>query len=78
MEDFHGRLPYMDGHPDGEKASFISGDKISLKCLYELFSGTKSHGLVLMQFLSVLNLFLCGKDEISKNALTELYYNLLI
>ena len=36
------------------------------------------HGLVLMQFLAALNLFLTRKEKISKNALTKLYYNLSI
>ena len=77
----NGRLPYTNGHLfvlDGEKPSFISGDKISLKRLYELFRGTKLHGLVSMQFLATLNLFLGRKERISKNSRTEQYYNLSI
>ena len=31
-----------------------------------------------LQFVSALNLFLGGKEEISKNALTEVYQNLLL
>ena len=31
--------------------------KISMRTLYELFKDTKSHGLVSLQFLSVLKLF---------------------
>ena len=31
-----------------------------------------------LQFVSVLNLFLGGKEEISKNALTEVNQNLLL
>ena len=77
----NGRLPYTNGHLfvlDGEKPSFISGNKISLKRLYELFRGTKLHGLVSMQFLAKLNLFLGRKEKISKNPRTEQYYNLSI
>lgn len=77
----NGRLPYTNVHLfvlDGGKPSFISGHKISLKRLYELFRGTKLHGLVSMQFLATLNSFLRRKEEISKHGLTELYYNLSI
>ena len=44
--------------------------------MYELFGGTHSHGLVLIQLLAVLNLFLGGKEKILKNALAEVYHNL--
>ena len=63
-------LPVLDGkiHPDAEK--------ISLKRLYELYRGTKSHGLVWLQFLSVLNLFFGGNIHNFRDAIAELYQNL--
>ena len=53
-----------------------SGEKLSLKCLYEFFGGTRSHGLVNVQFLAVLKLFLSRKAQILKNILSQLYKNL--
>ena len=60
--------------PDGETPP--GAGKTSLKKLYELFEDTKSHGLVSLQFLSALNLFIGGSIENSKNAMSELYHNL--
>ena len=51
-------------------------EKISLKELYEMLQGTKSHGFVSLQFLCTLDLFFGGNISLSKNVLTELYYNL--
>ena len=50
--------------PNGEKPSIISADKVSLKRLYQLLRWTKLHGLVWMQFLAALNLFLGRKEKI--------------
>ena len=50
--------------PDGGKPDVISGLKLSIKCLYELFIGTRSHGVVTVQFSAALNLFLSGKNNI--------------
>lgn len=50
----NGRFPYNNDllwAPDGDKPDFILGGKISIKRLYELFRGIRSHGLVLIQFL---------------------------
>ena len=66
----NGRLPVPDGEiPPGAR-------KTSLKKLYELFKDTKSHGLVSLQFLSALNLFIGGSVENSKNAMSEIYHKL--
>ena len=51
-------------------------DQISLKSLYEMFKVTKSHSLVSLQFLSALNIFLCGNIRLWKDIITELYKNL--
>ena len=48
-------------------------EKISIKTLYEMFKDTKSHGLVSIQFLSVLNVFFGGDVQILKDMITELY-----
>ena len=59
---------------DGETSE--GAEKISLKDLYKMFQGVKSHWLVSLQFLCALDIFF-GWDAIpSKNALTELYYDL--
>ena len=60
--DFNGRLPLANGLsvvPDGETPE--GSKKISLKDLYEMFQGTKSHGLVSLQFLCTLDIFSCRK-----------------
>ena len=74
---FNGRLPLTNGLLvvlDGE--TLEGSKKISLKDLYEMFQGTKSHGLVSLQFLCALDIFFGGNISLSKNALTEFYYNL--
>ena len=71
---FNGRLPLTNGLlpiPDGETPD--GSKKISLKNLYEMFKDTESHGLVSIQFLSVLNLFFGGDVQLSKDTITELY-----
>ena len=51
-------------------------DILSRFDLYENFNSTDAHGLVCVQFLSVLNIFL-GGDKISlKNAMSEFFHNL--
>ena len=58
---FNGHLPLTNGLlpvPGGE--THPSAEKISLKRLYELYRGTKSHGLVSLKFLSALNLLFGG------------------
>ena len=75
----NGRFPHANGLlwvPDSDKPNFISREKICSKTLYELFRGTHSHGLVLIQLLALINLFLGGKEKILKNALAEVYHNL--
>ena len=59
--------------PDGE--TLDGSEKKSLKTLYEVFKGIKSHGLVSVQFLSALHLFFGGNVELSKDTITELYKN---
>ena len=74
---FNSRLPLTNELlivPDG-KTSEVT-EKISLKNLYEMFPGTKSQGLVSLQFLCALNIFFGGDAILSKNSLTELYYSL--
>ena len=58
---FNGHLPLTNGLlpvPGGE--THPSAEKIALKRLYELYRGTKSHGLVWLKFLSTLNLLFGG------------------
>ena len=42
-----------------------------------MFKNTKSHSLVSLQSLCALDIFFGVNISLSKNALTELYYNLL-
>ena len=75
----NGRLPYTTGLlpiPDGNFPAFVDGQKISIKKLYEEFHGTLSHSVVTVPFLCALNLYFMGELNYSKDALTELNYNL--
>ena len=74
---FNDRLPLTNGLlvvPDGEMPE--GSRKISLTDLYEMFQGTKSHGLVSLQFLCTLDISFGGNISLSKNVLIELYHNL--
>ena len=51
--------------------------EINLKELYEMIRYTKSHGLVSIQFLGVFGIFFDAGVKELKNAITELYKNLL-
>ena len=56
---FNGKLPLTTNIlpvPDGETPEGC--EKTSLKVLYEILKDAKSHRLVLLQFLSALNIFL--------------------
>ena len=49
-----------------------------MRQLYDLFKNTSSHGLVSLPFLGLLQFYLEENDQsLIKNALTELYQNLL-
>ena len=43
---------------------------------YENFNLTDAHGLVCVQFLAALNIFLGGDKIVSKNAMNEFFHNL--
>ena len=49
-----------------------------LPYLCERLRGGKSHGLVCTQFLCALNIQLGGDPNLSKDAMSEFYYNLLM
>ena len=73
---FNGRFSLTNGLlviPDEETPE--GSKKVSLKDLYEMFQSTKSHGFVTLQFLCALDIFFGGNISLSKNALTEFYYN---
>ena len=53
-----------------------TNDILSPFDLYENFSSTDARGLVCVQFLAALNVFLGGNKIISKNAMTEFFHNL--
>ena len=53
-----------------------TNDILSPFDLYENFNSTDAHGLVCVQFLAALNLFLGSDKIISKNAMSEFFHNL--
>ena len=75
----NGRFPLIDGHLyvlDGEKPVEVQGDGLNMKELYKNFRGTKSHALVFIPFLCDLNLFMGGKEKVTKEVISKLYQNL--
>ena len=57
--------------------SFVKTNNIVLLFdLHENSNSTDAHGLVGVQFLAVLNVFLGGGNIISKNAMSEFFHNL--
>ena len=77
----NGRLTLTTGHlyiPVGDRPEEVGEEYINMKDLYEQYRGSRSHGMVSVPFLCVLNLFLGGKEKISKAALIELYSNLML
>ena len=80
FQDFYtlmGRLPLSKALlvvPDGDA---LSGEKLNMKHLYDLFKNTKSHGIVSLPFLGLTQYYLEENDHsLTKNTTTELYYNL--
>ena len=76
----HGRFPgsqYLIVVPRPEIPYFIKTDKIiSTIQLFEKFSSSDVHGLVSIQALAALNIYLGGKAETSRLALTEFLPNM--
>ena len=63
--------------PTGVVPSFVkTSDILSLFNLYENFNSIDAHGLVCVQILAALNVFLGGDKIISKNAMSEFFHNL--
>ena len=63
--------------PTAVVPSFVkTNDILSPFDLYENFNSTDAHGLVCVQFLAALNLFLGSDKIISKNAMSEFFHNL--
>ena len=74
-----GRLSLTNGFlavPDEKTPP--GSEKISLKSLYKMFNDTKSHRLPSLQSLSALNIFFGADVKLSKDAIAELYKNLLL
>ena len=55
-----------------------TNDVLSPFGLYESFNSTDAHGLVCVQFLAALNVFLSGDKVISKNTISEFFYDLFM
>ena len=51
-------------------------EKLDLNLLYEMFKDTYSHGIVFIQFLCALAVFLGADISIPENVITELFKNL--
>ena len=75
-----GRFPSVDTSaavPTGVFPSFVkTNDILSLFDLYGNFNSTDAHGLVCVQFLAALIVFLGGNKIISKNAMSAFFHNL--
>lgn len=73
----NGRLPPTNGLlPIPNRETPDGSEKISIKTLYEMLKDTKPHGLVSLQFLSLLNIYFGGDTSQSKDTITELHKNL--
>ena len=77
----NGRFPFTDGHlfvPDGHAPFSIIGDNLNLKELFAKFFMTGSRGLVSSPFIAAILLFFARNEKLTKDFLTELYYNLSV
>ena len=80
FQDFYtmtGRLPLSNSllaMPDGDAPP---DEKVNMRQLYDLYKNAKSHGLVSLPFLGLLQYYWEENDQfLIKNAISELYYNL--
>ena len=63
--------------PQGEAPKFIkSTNIISPLALYGKYLSEGMRGLLCVQFLAALNIFLSGRLSVSKNAMSKLFHNL--
>ena len=63
--------------PQGEAPKFIkSTNIISPLALYGKYLSEDMRGLLCVQFLAALNIFLSGRLSVSKNAMSKLFHNL--
>ena len=76
----HGRFPGNNTIvpiPRAKIPSFIeSWDVLSPLALYEKYAGRDMRGIVSVQFLAALNIFLGGDPELSRDAMSKLFHNL--
>ena len=75
-----GRFP-GDQHeaiiPAGETPDFVNtSDQISPRELYKRFNSTEAQGLVSVQVLAALNVFMNGDRMTSKDAMSEFFHKL--
>ena len=80
FQDFYtitGRLPLSNSLlvvPDGDAPP---DEKVNTRQLYDLYKNTKSHGIVSLPFLGLIQYYLEENDQsLIKNATSELYYDL--
>ena len=80
FQDFYtlmGRLPLSYGFLVVPDEDAPPGEKLNTKHLYDWFKDTKSHGIVSLSFLGLIQYYLEENNHsLIKNATTELYYNL--
>ena len=80
FQDFYamtGRLPLSNSLlvvPDGDAPP---DEKVNMRQLYDLYKNAKSHGIVSLPFLELLQYYVEENDQsLIKNTISELYYNL--
>ena len=80
FQDFYtmtGRLPLSNSLlvvPDGDAPP---DEKVNMRQLYNLYKNTKSHGIVSLHLLGLLQYYLEENNQsLTKNGISELYFNL--
>ena len=80
FQDFYtmtGRLPLSNSLLVVPDEDAPPDEKVNMRQLYNLYKNTKSHGLVSLPLLGLLQYYLEENDQsLIKNAISELYYNL--
>ena len=73
----NGRFSLTNGLLIAPDAEVPEGkEKVNLKQLHKMFKGMNSHGLVSLQSLCAVGIFLGVDKSIPKSAITKLYKNL--
>ena len=80
FQDFYtltGRLPLSNSLLVVQDGDVPLDEKVNMRQLYDLYKNVKSHGLVSLPFLGLLQYYLEENDQsLIKNAISELHYNI--